>query len=150
MTWLRSFILFTLGVFFGLSLKAEIVINEVCYDPVGSDEGFEWIELYNNGSTGIQLEGAKILSGGSSYAVQYTLPFFELRPHRYLLIGGASLFTAQLNYNFSFQNGGSETDGICYVSPDGTYTDTVLYDSPNSNQLFDDHNLAGTHFAPDV
>ena len=150
MTWLRSFILFTLGVFFGLSLKAEIVINEVCYDPVGSDEGFEWIELYNNGSTGIQLEGAKILSGGSSYAVQYTLPFFELRPHRYLLIGGASLFTAQLNYNFSFQNGGSETDGICYVSPDGTYTDTVLYDSPNSNQLFDDYNLPGTHFAPDV
>ncbi|HQM04016.1 MAG TPA: lamin tail domain-containing protein [Candidatus Cloacimonas sp.] len=150
MTWLRSFILFTLGVFFGLSLKAEIVINEVCYDPVGSDEGFEWIELYNNGSTSIQLEGAKILSGGSSYALQYTLPFFELRPHRYLLIGGASLFNAQLNYNFSFQNGGSETDGIRYVSPDGTYTDTVLYDSPNSNQLFDDYNLPGTHFAPDV
>ena len=150
MAWIRNFILFAFWGFLCLALKAEIVINEVCYDPVGSDEGWEWIELYNNGSTSVQLEGAKILSGGSSFTLQYTFPFFELRPHRYLLIGGASILNAQLYYNFSFQNGGSETDGIRYVSPEGTYTDTVLYDSPNTNQLFDDHNLAGTHFAPDV
>ena len=30
-------------------LPAAIVINEVCYDPDGNDEGYEWVELYNNG-----------------------------------------------------------------------------------------------------
>jgi len=150
MNWIRIFILIAFGELFCFALKAAIVINEVCYDPAGSDEGFEWIELYNNGSTSIQLEGAKILSGGSSYALQYTLPFFELRPHRYLLIGGEALITAQLYNAFSFQNGGSETDGIRYVSPDGTYTDTVLYDAPNIYQLLDDHDCPGVNFAPDV
>ena len=150
MNRIRIFILCAFGELFCLALNAAIVINEVCYDPVGSDEGFEWIELYNNGCTSIQLEGAKILSGGSSYTLQYTLPFFELRPQRYLLIGGESIITAQLYYNFSFQNGGSETDGIQYVSSDGTYTDTVLYDSPNIFQLWDDHNCPGLNFALDV
>jgi hypothetical protein len=131
-------------------MSAAIVINEVCYDPVGSDEGFEWIELYNNGNSTEQLEGAQIFCGGASFLLQYTIPFFELRPGRYLLIGGSSIPNAQLYHNFSFQNGGSETDGICYLSPDGTYTDTVLYDSPNTNLLIDDTNNPGIYFAPDV
>lgn len=76
MAWIRNFILFAFWGFLCLALKAEIVINEVCYDPVSNDEGWEWIELYNNGSTSVQLEGAKILSGGSSFTLQYTFPFF--------------------------------------------------------------------------
>ena len=36
-------------------LSAEVVINEICYDPEGSDESKEWIELYNNGSSNEQL-----------------------------------------------------------------------------------------------
>lgn len=131
-------------------LPAAIVINEVCYDPDGNDEGYEWVELYNNGTDSVQLEGATILSGGQSYGVQYTLPAFLLRPGHYLLIAGNQIPVAQLYFNFSFQNGGSETDGIRYVSPDGSYSDTVLYDSPNSYGLSDDSGLAGLHFAPDV
>ncbi|MEN6445856.1 MAG: lamin tail domain-containing protein [Candidatus Cloacimonas sp.] len=150
MNGIKPYLLFLCFCLFVQYFNAEIVINEVCYDPMGSDEGWEWIELYNNGSSNEQLEGAKILSGGSSYIVQYTLPFFELRPHRYLLIGSSSIVNAQLFCNFSFQNGGSETDGIRYVSPDGTYTDTVLYDSPNTNLLSDDYNNPGIYFAPDV
>jgi len=48
------------------------------------------------------------------------------------------------------QNGGSETDGVRYISPDGTYTDTVLYDSPNTNHLTEDTGNPGNTFAPDV
>lgn len=132
-----------------VQLHAAIVINEVLYDPPSDDLGYEWIELYNNGSVNEQLEGAQILSGGASYSLQYTLPSFVLRPGRYLLIGGTNVANAQLVYNFSFQNGGSETDGIRYLSPDGSYTDTVIYDEPNTNLLQDDSNQAGISFAPD-
>ena len=31
------------------SIVAQVVINEVLYDPTGSDTGNEWIELYNSG-----------------------------------------------------------------------------------------------------
>ncbi len=138
MCWLASF------------LPAAIVINEVCYDPEGNDEGYEWIELFNNGSANEQLEGATILSGGQSWTLQYTLPAFILRPNHFLLIAGSQISVAQLYCNFSFQNGGSETDGIRYLSSDGNYSDTVLYDSPNAFGLTDDSGLPGLHFAPDV
>ncbi len=141
-----GFLIWMLGSY----LSAAIVINEVCYDPTGNDEGYEWLELYNNGNENVQLEGASILAGGQSYTVQYTLPAFILRAGHFLLIAGNQIPVAQLYFNFSFQNGGNESDGIRYISPDGSYHDTVLYDSPNSYGLVDDTGVAGIHFAPDV
>ncbi|MCK4695796.1 MAG: lamin tail domain-containing protein, partial [Candidatus Cloacimonetes bacterium] len=41
-------------------------------------------------------------------------------------------------------------DGIRIVSADTLYTDTVLYDSPNTNNLPDDISNPGMFFAPDV
>lgn len=144
------FVLFVLFLLFCNPLYSAIVINEVCYDPNGGDEGYEWIELYNNGSINEQLEDSQILSAGQNWVVQYKLPAFVLRPGRFLLIGGTMVPNAQLNCNFTFQNGGSETDGIRFQSNDGSYTDTVLYDEPNSFLLTDDSSSAGTNFAPDV
>lgn len=133
-----------------VAMPAAVVINEVLYDPVDEDTGKEWIELYNNGESSVNLQGAILETGGSSFSGIYTLPYFILRPGRYLLIGGNLVSEATFQANLTFQNGGSETDGIRYVSPDGTYTDTVLYDSPNSYQLPDDSGLPGTGFATDV
>lgn len=129
---------------------APVVINEVCYDPLGVDSGFEWIELYNAGGVDLNLEGALILSGGSTLQQVYVLPNFILRAGRYLLIGEAQIAQAIFNTPLGFQNGGSETDGIRFVAPDGSYTDTVLYDSPNLYGLPDDSGNAGVSFAPDV
>ncbi|MDY0152259.1 MAG: lamin tail domain-containing protein, partial [Candidatus Cloacimonas sp.] len=131
-----------------MQLNAAVVINEFCYNPDGNDLGFEWIELYNNGSVNEQLQDAKILSGGASFTLQYTLPAFMLRPGRFLLIGGTNVPNSQFTYNFTFQNGGTETDGIHFESADGSYTDTVLYDSPNTNLLPDDSGNPGISFAP--
>ncbi|HRY83948.1 MAG TPA: lamin tail domain-containing protein [Candidatus Cloacimonadota bacterium] len=134
---------------FASLLQANVVINELCYDPVGEDEGFEWIELYNNGTTNINLAGAKLLRAGSSWVEVFTLPSFLLRPGRYVLIGEAQITNAQITASLAFQNGGSETDGVRYQSQDGSYTDTVLYDSPNSFNLSGDEGL-GVSFAQDV
>jgi hypothetical protein len=149
--WIQFLLVGGLGylLFTGL-LSAEIVINEVYYDPRGPDSGYEWIELYNNGDSDINLQGGQILCGGRTFELVFELPSFILRAHRFLLIGESQVTQAQLITPLGFQNGGSETDGIRYVSSDGTYTDTLLYDSPNTNQLPDDTGTPGTSFAPDV
>jgi hypothetical protein len=127
-----------------------VVINEVCYDPEGADSGKEWIELYNSGETDVDLEGALLLKGGSDFQIVYEFPHFILRAHRFLLIGETQVSQAVLITTLGLQNGGSETDGIRFVSPDGQYTDTVLYDSPNLNGLPDDTGGEGDSFALDV
>jgi hypothetical protein len=132
------------------NLSAQVVINEVCYDPDGADAGKEWIELYNTGSADVDLQGAKIFSGGGSFVLVYDIPHFILRSHRFLLIGEAQVTSAAFITELGFQNGGSETDGVRYVGPDGISTDTVLYDSPNLNGLQDDTGAVGTSLAPDV
>lgn len=129
---------------------ANIVINELCYDPAGTDSGWEWIEIYNSGSQSISMEGWKILKGGSTFTVVYVIPYFLLRPGRYLLIGESNVPNAHFVANLAFQNGGSETDGVQLMSPNDSYTDTVLYDSPNTYALPDDNGQPGHSFAVDV
>jgi|SRR3989344_1939417 len=53
---------------FAFSANAQIVINEVMYDPISSDSYNEWIEIYNNGNGNVNLSGwslcdKKILKG---------------------------------------------------------------------------------------
>lgn len=45
--------------------SSAIVINEIMYDPVGSDNATntEWVELYNTASTPVNLEGYKVQVG---------------------------------------------------------------------------------------
>ncbi len=128
----------------------QVVINEVCYDPTGVDSGKEWIELYNAGNNDVNLAGAKLFSGGSNFVEVFEFPAFILRARRYLLIGDTQVTQAVFTVPLAFQNGGAETDGIRYLGPDGFYSDTVLYDSPNSNNLTDDTGFPGVSFAPDV
>lgn len=137
-------------LFMASCLYSNIVINEIFYDPIGSDTGNEWIELYNNGDTDIDLEGAIIQVAGAEYSDKFTFPHYILRAHRYVLIGEQNVTEAIFTTNLVMQNGDTGTDGVRYVSPDGTYTDTVLYDSPNTSHLTDDDNAIGSSFAPDV
>jgi hypothetical protein len=132
------------------SLYSNIVINEVCYDPLGSDDYHEWIEFFNNGTTDVDMEDWELYSGGSEFTLTYTFPHFVLRPLHYLLLAEEDCSDAHLFANITLQNGGSESDGICLLSPDGLYTDTILYDSPNTNQLSDDISENGTELCPDV
>lgn len=127
-----------------------VVINEVCYDPAGADGGKEWIELYNAGDTDVNLQGARLLSGGAEFREFFTFPHYVLRARRFVLVGGEQVSQAVFHVPMTLQNGGAETDGVRYLGPDGFYTDTLLYDSPNSNNLPDDTGAAGTDFAPDV
>lgn len=148
--WCRFCLFGCLLILLCYPLSAAIVINEVYYDHPGTDTGYEWIELYNNGSENIQLEGARIQAAGTTWADKYTLPAFVLRPGRFLLIGEEYVANAQLIATLRFENGDTATDGVRYLSPDGLYSDTVLYCTPNLNALTNDIGLIGTSFAIDA
>lgn len=140
-----SFLLLFLYVF-----AQNVVINEVLYDPVGSDAGYEWIELYNNSEDTINLHNWIIEKAGTSFSLVFVFPPYNFPPYSYLLIGEANVPNTDLSTSLAFQNGGSETDGIRLISPDTLYTDTILYDSPNTNNLPDDLSSPGIYFAVDV
>ncbi|HPV15361.1 MAG TPA: lamin tail domain-containing protein [Candidatus Cloacimonadota bacterium] len=128
-------------------LGAQVVINELYYDHPGVDTGNEWIELYNAGVHDVNLEGARILKAGSSFVQVFEFPRFILRAGRYLLLAESKVDNAHFYATLAFQNGGGATDGVRFVSADESYKDTVLYDTPNSNELPDDTGNVATSFA---
>ncbi len=142
--------LLTLLIFVTIhTVCAEIVINEVCYDPIGADDGYEWIELFNNGASEINLIGWKIYTGGASFQEDYEFPSIIIRPGRFIIIAESKVEHAHLRAELSLQNASPIVDGVCLVSPDSSYTDTILYGLRNDNELPDDLNTIGHSFAPD-
>lgn len=133
----------------------DILINEVLYDPnaSGGDDGFEWVELCNAGSSTVDLSGWSLEAAGSSWGAvtvggNATLTG-TLAPGDYVLVGFGSTTNAGA-FSPNLQNGGSSTDGLRVLNGSGSVVDTVLYDTNNSNNLEDDSGSAGTSFAPDV
>jgi hypothetical protein len=129
--------------------SSTILINEVLYDPSGSDSGHEWLELINISSTSIDLEDWTIEKGGTSFELAATLPSYQISPNEYLLIGENEVQEADINVSdLSMQNGGSATDGVRILDSTGHVVDTLLYDFPNTNMLPGD--VLKTTYAPDV
>ena len=128
-----------------------LIINEIFYNPQGADSGYEWIELYNPTSENVNLEGWKIEKAGPSFATCFTFESSNIiHPHSFFLIGEEFVEEADIISSLAFQNGGSASDGVRLVSADEQYTDTILYDAPNSNALPDDISQVGEDFAPNV
>lgn len=122
-----------------------VVINEILYDALGADEGYEWVELKNNGSAPVEVAGWKLQSGGTSFGNTVTLPAgLTIDPGGYLLIGESSVPGAQFVANFTLQNGGNPTDGVRLLDAQGQVIDVVLYGEPNTNGLPDESGAPGT------
>lgn len=52
-----------------LPLFASVVVNEVMFDPPGTDTGLEWIELYNSGSSPENISGWEVYPDGVGYII---------------------------------------------------------------------------------
>lgn len=71
---------------------SDIVINEVLYDPEGSDTGLEFIELMNCGHATVPLTGWTLETGNGANPDDWTVewiggPFDELPPGGILVVG---------------------------------------------------------------
>ena len=87
---------------------------------------------------------------GTEFSLMFQFPDITIPGNDYLVVGDVLVLEADITISLNFQNGGSETDGVRIVSADSSWTDTVLYDAPNSNNLIDDLGNIGSSFAPDV
>ena len=65
------------------SAQENIVINEVFYDPAGTDTALEFIELFNNGGIAVDLTGWEIDPSSAPY---FAFPSVIIAPGAYLVL----------------------------------------------------------------
>ncbi|MFT4759140.1 MAG: hypothetical protein ACI9XO_000004 [Paraglaciecola sp.] len=120
---LFTFFFFSLCLF---SVKAQVVITEIMYNNPGTDE-FEFIELYNNSSSSIQLENWTF-----SDAMDYTFPAHDLAAGGYVVIAIDavkfldSLGVIALDWPTG-QNLTNSSENIVLNDATGTMIDNVTY-----------------------
>lgn len=106
-----------------------ISISEVLPNPLGSDDENEFIELYNDGDTVVDLSGWKV----SDAAKTFTLSTISIAPKGYVVL-------YRKETGISLNNTGEET--VSLKTPDGSIIDSVVYVGPalddESYARFDD------------
>lgn len=140
----------------------DIIITEVFYDVSGSDNGFEWVELYNKGSLAVDLSGMSLGGGGNDYTTSTAQLSGTIQPGATLVVGGPTSSSANgsptfdlvLNFSPDLQNSGSTADGVALFDVLATQItsatvpiDAVIYGGSNSNGLIDE---SGSANSPDV
>ena len=114
-------------IFLSFGLKSQIVISEIMYNNPGTDS-LEFIELYNNGSSNVDLTGYKFNKG-----VVYTFPTIILNPGSYLVACIDSI--DMLNYfgvnAYKWTSGSLNNSGetIELVDASSNFVDSVAYSS---------------------
>ena len=118
----------------------DVLIDELYYDPDGTDTGFEYIILYNTTVVDIDLTDWEIQWGGTSFTYgTYAITGVVINAGASVIFGGDLMTPApDVVYNFNFQNGGTQSDGVRIVDDLGAVIDTVIYDSPNDAGLAGD------------
>ena len=138
-----------------------VLISELYYDHTAGDEGYEYMELYSTGAETISLEGWELQWGGKDFNYgKYTFPAgLSIGPGEHFLVGEAEVASAfcvapdlEVDFDPAIQDGGSPTDGVRLVNQVGIVNDTLLYDTPNTNDLSCDRAdpCPDAYCAPDV
>lgn len=106
---------------------ADVVLNEFMANPVGPEPAGEWIELYNKGGTGIDVNGWVLYDAINTHSLPITAAN---------VVGGSTVIGAGgflvVNYQspstFSLNNSGSETVRL-FDAPiaTGTLIDSYTY-----------------------
>lgn len=137
---------------------AQIVVTEIMYDPIGSDTGHEWIEIYNAGTSSVSITNVLLYEGGSNHKIKSVQGGAVLASSTYAVIADNATifrtdvpnFTGQL-FDSSFSLG---NDGDTFALKDKKLStlETVTYSSSlggqgNGNSLQRSPNDADTFVA---
>ncbi|MCA9489330.1 MAG: lamin tail domain-containing protein [Myxococcales bacterium] len=126
-----------------------LVLNEVLPNPEGSDDGFEWVELYHAGSSTIDLTGWSLRMGTSSLSAKHTWDSGTIAPGQRLLLGGIEVANADIVVeSMSLGNATSNADIVAVVDCLGFASDTLVYGTPNDDAFVDDTGEVATRLAP--
>ncbi len=137
MKYVSTLIFFSLISTLAMTVQADVVINEIMYNTPGTPD-VEWIELYNNGSTTVELDDWYFIDDNPLHT--HCILMGDLLPGEFLVVvGDFALFSTQypgvtnININafdpsgtgFSLGNGG---DSVIIYNDDGVLVDSVTYD----------------------
>ncbi|PKM99253.1 MAG: hypothetical protein CVU78_07230 [Elusimicrobia bacterium HGW-Elusimicrobia-2] len=138
----RALFLFMVIAACGRLFAGSVVINEFVYDPDGADEGYEWIELYNNTSADITVTNWKIQKSDSVDGFEDFITISS--PTKSFVIGAKSFFLmtqSQVHtrydwgadypdfvYSNELQMSNSSRQGIRLVNSADVEMDRVAYD----------------------
>jgi len=109
------------------------------YNPAGTGARRRWIEIYNPSMYSWNLHNWKIQTAGHEFRTDFTFPDVVIQPSQYIIVGEANVGFANFNVTaFNLPNTTNVTLGIRLICNEERYTDTLLYDFPNINNLPDD------------
>jgi len=140
----------------------DLWISEVMYNPggfaAGDDDGYEWVELFNAGSTDIDLSNYSLGWGGDDYTTG-TLPLSgTISPGDYFVVGGPNSdasngnpsYDLVLDFNPDLENGSLfRADGVALfdvtpVIPSSVPVHAIIYGGLlNLSGLIDETGAAG-------
>jgi hypothetical protein len=124
---MRCWISFVLLFLFSASLvSAEIYFTEVMYNPLGSDTGYEWVEVYSNET--LDLTSCKLFEANVNHNIALTSG--DNCSGYCIIADNTNNFLSANAYNgtfydsaFSLSNSGESLALIC----DGTVADNITY-----------------------
>lgn len=128
--------------------RGELIINEIMGDVDGSDNGFEWIEIYNGSTRTIDLEGLSIVVSkidGSSEKVHIMSNVGPILPGDYLVLGNVLEFVKPDYVDYCYEDSlGSlrNSDGRIALMCGSAVIDEALYGefSEDKSLQFDGYN----------
>ncbi len=129
---LLYFVFLTLGV---TAVFAQVMINEIMYDTLGTDTKHEWIEAYNNGNEAVNLSNWKLKEGGTNHNLAWVKGTSMLAAGGYVIIAddATTFLIDYLQFDFAlfdstFTSGLSNSgEELALVDETGTTMSTLTY-----------------------
>lgn len=136
---------------------ADLVISEVLYDVPSGDNGFEWVEIVNLGSTAVDLSSFSLGNGGASYTSSTVQLSGTIPAGGVFVVGGPTSSAANgnpsfdqvVNFSPDFQNSGATADGVALfdvpanqITASTVPIDAVVYGGSNTSGLIDETGVA--------
>jgi len=144
----RALAAVALALLSGAQSASGLVISEVMFNPAGADDGREWIELFNDSGSAIDLSNYSLGWGGADYTVgTLALPSVMLGSGAHYVIGGpisdasngSPSYDLVANFAPDLENPFIAADGIALFqdgSPNPIHV--IIYGLFNLNGLVDE------------
>lgn len=117
-----------------LPVSAQVQITEIMYDRDGTDSGYEWVELYNEGTEAIAITAWSFVENDTNHRIDAVSEEMEIAPgDRAVLADDPESFLEDtpsyvgllFDSAFSLANTG---EALSLRSAQGSLVDTVVYD----------------------
>jgi len=105
--------------------SARVVINEVYYDPAGTDADKEWTEIYNAGGQPVNLTNYQLGASSSNY----TFPDTTLNPQSFIIVhwnADGSNSATDLYAGNGFNNMGNTNGSVALFNSTTKNSSTII------------------------